>query len=151
MSVKQNGELKETRHPNGGQNLRLEPKRTSGDGAILVTGGAGFIGSNLSHRLASEGRRVIIYDNLSREGVQENLEWLTATHGSLIEVEQADTRNYAALQKAVRWSKHVIHLAAQVAVTTSLIEPIEDFEINARGTLNVLEAIRAQSSPPSLI
>jgi CDP-paratose 2-epimerase len=118
---------------------------------VLITGGAGFIGTNLADRLAGQGRRVIVYDNLSREGVQRNLRWLCDRHGPLIDARIADVRDAAALLDAVRGVQHVVHLAAQVAVTTSLRDPGEDFEINARGTLNVLGAIRAVSEPPSLI
>jgi CDP-paratose 2-epimerase len=118
---------------------------------VLITGGAGFIGTNLADRLASEGRSVIIYDNLSRDGVDQNLRWLCDRHGRLIEPRIADVRDAAALQDAVSQVRHVVHLAAQVAVTTSLLDPFEDFEINARGTLNVLGAIRAAPEPPSLL
>ncbi len=119
--------------------------------AILITGGAGFIGTNLAHRLLSAGKSVLIYDNLSRPGVAQNLQWLRQTHGELVQVEQADVRDYARLQKAVARACKVFHFAAQVAVTTSLVDPIEDFEINARGTLNLLEALRAQDNPPPLL
>jgi len=110
---------------------------------ILITGGAGFIGSNLSSYFLSKGRRVIVFDNLSRRGSQENLRWLLSQKGDL-EFIQGDVRNFSAIKKAVSKSDFIFHLAAQTAVTTSLKNPQEDFEINAQGTLNVLEAIRAQ-------
>jgi CDP-paratose 2-epimerase len=118
---------------------------------ILITGGAGFIGTNLAHRLLSEGRRVVLYDNLSREGVANNWAWLRETHGNLVELEQFDVRDGPRLKKLVRSVSQVFHFAAQVAVTTSLDDPIADFEVNARGTLNLLEAIRDASNPPPLI
>jgi CDP-paratose 2-epimerase len=111
-------------------------------GPVLVTGGAGFIGSNLANRLLSEGKKVVIYDNLTRPGVEKNLKWLTGPHGSAVRFIRNDVRNAEALNDAVANVSAVFHLAAQVAVTTSLDNPIDDFEINARGTLNVLEAVR---------
>jgi CDP-paratose 2-epimerase len=118
---------------------------------VLVTGGAGFIGANLAHRLLSDGQPVLVYDNLSRPGAAENLAWLRDRHHEHIEVQVADVRDAAALAGAVRRSCRIFHLAGQVAVTTSLSDPIQDFEVNARGTLNLLEAIRAVSQAPPLL
>ncbi|HSU56372.1 MAG TPA: SDR family NAD(P)-dependent oxidoreductase [Candidatus Dormibacteraeota bacterium] len=118
---------------------------------ILITGGAGFIGTNLAHRLLNDGKRVLIFDNLSRAGVENNLRWLLETHGERVEFQRGDVRDPKSLARAVAKCSHVFHFAAQVAVTTSLDNPIEDFEINARGTLNLLEAIRAQTNPPSIV
>jgi CDP-paratose 2-epimerase len=118
---------------------------------VLITGGAGFIGTNLAHRLLSEGTPVMVYDNLSRAGVEQNLAWLQAEHGDLLQFEFADTRNREAIRKAVRRASKIFHFAAQVAVTTSLDNPIDDFETNARGTLNLLEAMRSVDDPPPLI
>jgi CDP-paratose 2-epimerase len=118
---------------------------------VLITGGAGFIGTNLAHRLLSEGRPVTIFDNLSRPGVERNLQWLHDTHGRLAEIEFADVRDAAALAAAVRRASQVFHFAAQVAVTTSLTNPAHDFDVNGRGTLNLLEAIRSADSPPPLV
>lgn len=118
---------------------------------ILITGGSGFVGTNVAHRLVQDGHRVIVYDNLSRAGVTRNLEWLTAMHGKAIDVEIGDVRDAEHLKRVVRNVSHVFHFAAQVAVTTSLTEPIEDFDVNARGTLNVLEAMRAAATPPSML
>ena len=109
---------------------------------VVVTGGAGFVGTNVAKRFLSTGQRVLILDNLSRAGVEKNLQWLQSTYGDLVEIEVADIRNEKAVQKVVRNASQVFHFAAQVAVTTSLDNPIDDFEINARGTLNLLEAIR---------
>jgi CDP-paratose 2-epimerase len=118
---------------------------------ILITGGAGFLGSNIADRLAAEGRPVTVFDSLSRPGVKANLDWLKERHGELITPIIADVRDASTLRDAVRGTAAVIHLAAQVAVTTSLEDPLQDFEINARGTLNLLEALRALSEPPPLL
>jgi CDP-paratose 2-epimerase len=117
----------------------------------LITGGAGFIGSNLAHRLLSAGRRVRVLDNLSRPGVEQNLQWLRQQHGNLLEFVRADVRDAAAVAQAVSGVQQIFHFAAQVAVTTSLENPQEDFAINALGTLNVLEAARARPVPPALL
>ncbi|GBD50189.1 NAD-dependent epimerase/dehydratase [Methylopila sp. Yamaguchi] len=115
--------------------------------AALVTGGAGFIGSNLADRLASEGRRVIILDSLARPGVERNLDWLEGRHGRLIEPRIGDVRDEALVAQAAGEAGVVFHLAAQVAVTRSLDDPLADFEVNLRGTLNVLEAARRRRAP----
>ncbi len=109
---------------------------------VLVTGGGGFIGCNLADALAARGTPVLVFDNVSRDGVQDNITWLKQRHGDRIEIEVADIRDRDAVRRSVVRSSAVLHLAAQVAVTTSLIRPIDDFETNARGTLNVLEALR---------
>ena len=119
--------------------------------AVLITGGAGFIGTNLAHRLLEQGERVLVLDNLSRPGVERNLRWLLDTHGERVQVEFADVRNPYALRRAVRNASHVFHFAAQVAVTTSLANPRHDFDVNALGTLNLLEALRAADEPPPLV
>lgn len=121
------------------------------DRPVLITGGAGFVGTNLADRLAREGRRVIVLDDLSRPGVERNLAWLRAMHGDRILPELADIRDGERLGRAVARSAAVFHLAAQVAVTTSLRDPVHDFEVNAGGTLRVLEAVRAQPEPPQLV
>jgi CDP-paratose 2-epimerase len=118
---------------------------------ILVTGGAGFIGTNLAARLLADGHRVVVYDNLSRAGVEDNLRWLRACHGDRVEVEVADTRDADRLRAAVARADAVYHFAAQVAVTSSLVDPVADFDVNLRGTLNLLEAIRAQERRPPLV
>jgi CDP-paratose 2-epimerase len=117
----------------------------------LITGGAGFIGCNVAHRILSTGTPVTILDDLSRPGVERNLHWLRMTHGDLVHAIIADVRDRSAVRHAVARAKQVFHFAAQVAVTTSLVEPVTDFDINAGGTLTVLEAIRAQPEPPSLL
>lgn len=110
---------------------------------VLITGGAGFIGTNLAHRLLSGGNPVIVFDNLSRAGVERNLRWLRTQHKEGLTVVLGDVRDARAVAGAVRQAGQVFHFAAQVAVTTSLDDPLTDFEVNARGTLNVLEAVRA--------
>jgi CDP-paratose 2-epimerase len=118
---------------------------------ILVTGGAGFIGSNLADRLLTDGHRVRIYDALSRPGTERNLAWLQSRHGERIEFIHADIRDHARLTAAVTDVAAVFHLAAQVAVTTSMIDPAEDFAINIGGTFALLEALRARADETPLI
>jgi CDP-paratose 2-epimerase len=137
---------------NGKQALQKLPQlgkaRGGSDRTVLITGGSGFIGTNLADRLAASGRRVRLLDNLSRPGVEENLRWLRETHGDRISIEIADVRDPFAVRRAVNGAEAVFHFAAQVAVTTSLDDPVHDFEVNVRGTLNVLDAVRAQEDPP---
>ena len=118
---------------------------------VLITGGAGFIGTNLAHRLLRNGRPVRVYDNLSRPGAEHNLRWLRAKHGSRVQVEQADVQSAARLREALADVGTVFHLAAQVAVTTSLADPRDDFAVNAAGTLNLLELIRETGRRISLV
>jgi CDP-paratose 2-epimerase len=118
---------------------------------VLVTGGAGFIGSNVCHRLLSQGHQVIVYDNLSRAGTEKNVAWLREHHGNKLSLVQADVRDYPALQKAVQGCDVIYHHAAQVAVTWSVSDPREDFEVNALGTLNVLEAARTSDPAPIVL
>jgi CDP-paratose 2-epimerase len=124
----------------------------SGDSRpVLITGGAGFIGTNVAHRLLTAGQPVIVFDNLSRPGVEHNVEWLRDRHGPLVRMQVGDVRDRDALWRVVRQVRQVYHFAAQVAVTTSLDDPLHDFEVNARGTLNLLEAVRACERPPSVL
>ena len=109
---------------------------------VVIVGGAGFIGSNLADHFLREGCDVVILDNLSRPGVVENLRWLEAQYGDLVHPVIEDIRDPAAIRSAFRNAGAVFHFAAQTAVTTSLAKPVEDFEINALGTINVLEAVR---------
>lgn len=118
------------------------------DAPILVTGGAGFIGSNIADRLAAEGHDVLIYDALSRPGVERNLAWLKERHGSRITAIRADVRNADELGRAVAEAQAVFHMAAQVAVTTSMEDPQADLEINILGTFNLLEALRRKPGTP---
>jgi CDP-paratose 2-epimerase len=126
---------------------RLRPS----SGRVLITGGAGFIGTNLAARLAADGRDVVVFDNLSRPGVERNLEWLRRQFGDRVKTMLADVRSQAAVREALDGVSEVFHFAAQVAVTTSLVAPLDDFDVNARGTLTLLEAIRERRSPPSLV
>ena len=116
----------------------------------LITGGAGFIGSNLAHRLLSRGEQVFILDNLSRKGVESNLQNLQAEFPDRLFFEQYDISKAPPVRFA-RQARQVFHFAAQVAVTTSLDDPLLDFETNVRGTLNLLEALRSLSDPPALV
>ncbi|MEA2148822.1 MAG: CDP-paratose 2-epimerase [Solirubrobacteraceae bacterium] len=120
-------------------------------GLTLITGGAGFVGTNLADRILSDGGRVRVFDDLSRPGVEENLRWLTKRHGDAVDVEIADIRDARAVDRAMAGAERAFHLAAQVAVTTSLDEPARDATINLHGTLNLLEAARARSRPPTLL
>jgi CDP-paratose 2-epimerase len=116
----------------------------------LVTGAAGFVGTNLAHRLLCGGERVRILDDLSRPGVKRNLEWLEGTHGSRLQVEIGDVCDAAVVERAMAGARSVFHFAAQVAVTTSLDDPTHDANVNLLGTLNVLEAARVRS-PEALL
>ncbi len=139
----------------------LKDRALSGSGAkqvvasedkyFLITGGAGFVGTNLADRLLSEGKSVMIFDNLSRAGVENNLSWLQEKYQDNLQVMIADIRDKEAVKSAVSNAAFVFHFAAQVAVTSSLTDPFHDFEVNAFGTLNLLEAIRNSPHQPSII
>jgi len=118
----------------------------------LITGGAGFIGSNYVHRLVQRGEQVTVFDNLSRRGAEANLRWLQSEFGrDAFRFIRGDIRN-AALMTAMAIDVDVIvHLAAQVAVTTSVQHPREDIEINAMGTFNVLEGARLSPNRPMVV
>ncbi len=119
---------------------------------FLVTGGAGFIGSNYVSRLLQRGEQVTVLDNLSRAGARLNLEWLRQTYGDRsFKLVVGDVREARAVQDAAREADVIVHLAAQVAVTTSVTKPREDFEINALGTFNVLEAARLSGRNPAFL
>jgi CDP-paratose 2-epimerase len=117
----------------------------------LITGGCGFIGSSFAAKLLARGDGAVVLDNLSRKGAVENLEYLRELHPH-VEFVQADivsdTRTLATLMEEV---DAVYHLAGQVAVTTSIVDPRHDFQVNALGTLNVLEAIRLSSRRPPIL
>jgi CDP-paratose 2-epimerase len=118
---------------------------------VLVTGGCGFIGCNIADRLAARGDHVTVLDNLVRSGVRENAQWLKSRHGDRINILVADIRDPIPVIDSVREAGAVIHLAAQVAVTDSVADPVADFEINARGTLNILEAVRLHNATAPLL
>lgn len=126
-------------------------KKQFGGSKILITGGAGFIGTNLADRLLAAGSDVVIFDNLSREGSKLNLEWLQKKYGTKLSVKIADIRDFEAVKNALTGVQHVFHLAAQVAVTKSLQVPLEDFEINLKGTINLIENIRTIDNKPDLL
>jgi CDP-paratose 2-epimerase len=118
----------------------------------LITGGAGFIGSNYVDRLLSRGEDVTIYDNLVRGGAPRNLEWLKQKHGEqAFKVIVADVRDADRIAEAAKSADVIAHLAGQVAVTTSVTNPRHDFESNALGTFNVVEAARLSGRDPILL
>ncbi len=119
---------------------------------VLVTGGAGFIGANVADHYLAKGQPVTIYDNFSRPGSRVNLAWLLERWGDDLEVIEGDVRTVdPRLAAAVEQSAVVFHLAAQVAVTTSVSDPRDDFNTNALGTFNVLEAVRRSASRPAIV
>jgi CDP-paratose 2-epimerase len=116
---------------------------------VLITGGAGFIGSNAAHRFLQRGAQVTLYDNLARRGARSNLDWLRAQHGAdSFKLIPADLREADRLAEAARGQDVILHYAGQVAVTTSVQNPRGDFEDNALGTFNALEAARLSGSNP---
>lgn len=114
----------------------------------LITGGAGFIGCNLADTLLARGEQVTVLDNLSRPRTDLNLAWLQQRYGSRMHFIHADIRDAEAMHAAVPGHDTVFHLASQVAVTTSVLDPRTDFEINALGSFNILEAARLAPRPP---
>ncbi|MGZ6347892.1 MAG: GDP-mannose 4,6-dehydratase [Anaerolineales bacterium] len=115
----------------------------------FITGGAGFIGSNYVSRLLERREKVVVYDNLSRAGSSRNLAWLQEKYGEkAFQLIEGDVRDADLLTTSTRRADVIVHLAAQVAVTTSVTNPREDFEINAQGTFNVLEAARLNERNP---
>jgi len=122
--------------------------------SILIFGGAGFVGSNWATRLLkTTDARVHIFDNLSRRGVQRNLEWMRQECGDpeRLKITVADIRDAVSVQRAVQSASEIYHFAAQVAVTSSVVDPRQDFEINALGTLNILEAARKSGHRPFIL
>jgi len=117
---------------------------------LLITGGAGFIGSNLARYFLQKGFAVTVFDNFNRVGTKDNLTWLKKDFSSL-NVFKGDIRDAKAIEQAVKDKDIVFHLAAQVAVTTSVTDPRNDFEINALGTFNLLEAVRKHGRKPIII
>ena len=117
----------------------------------LITGGAGFIGVNAASHYARQGHSVALLDNFSRRGTRENVDLLKREHPA-VEVIRADIRtDHDILAAQAARCDVLLHLAAQVAVTTSVTDPRTDFEVNAIGTFNVLEAARRAPQPPIVI
>ena len=115
---------------------------------ILITGGAGFIGTNLARRYLGKSQPVHIFDNLGRPGVEQNVIELQRHYPGCVQFTNGDVRDRGAVEKAVGGAGTVYHLAAQVAVTTSLEDPSADLATNLMGTLHLLEAIRSASAKP---
>ncbi|HEX2924300.1 MAG TPA: NAD-dependent epimerase/dehydratase family protein, partial [Chloroflexota bacterium] len=120
-------------------------------GLVLVTGGAGFIGCNLAAHYLSKGWSVRLFDNLSRPGTEKNLSWLKSIGDGRLEVAIADVRDDGELRRAASDADVIFHMASQVGVTTSVSDPRYDFEVNALGTLNMLEAARASGRFPVVV
>lgn len=119
---------------------------------VVITGGAGFIGVNAAEAFIRDGWHVIVFDNLSRKGTDLNLRYLRQKYPQQCEFVMGDVRyDSLILLRAIARANLVLHLAAQVAVTTSIVRPVEDFEINAHGTFNVLEAVRECGNQPMVI
>jgi CDP-paratose 2-epimerase len=119
--------------------------------SVLITGGAGFIGTNLACSFLAEGRDVALLDNLSRSGVEANYKFLNEKYPGRVRLVNGDVRDGAVVRPLVARASRVFHFAAQVAVTTSLNDPLGDFAVNALGTLNVLEAVRLSGHKPKLV
>ena len=118
---------------------------------VLITGGAGFVGTNLAERFADEGRDLVVLDSLARPGVKRNLEWLQSKHSRHLTVCRADVRDRAVVRDLLQGAAAVFHFAAQVAVTTSLDEPVEDFDVNLGATVALLEELRRLRRPVPLL
>jgi len=149
------GNLPESRLPRDrGVIGEVEMKKVLSFRSAVIFGGAGFIGSNwASHLLNTSDARIHIFDNLSRPGVQRNLEWLRQGAKDLerLKITIGDIRDAAAVQRAVQGATEIYHFAAQVAVTSSVADPRHDFEVNALGTLNILEAARKSGRQPFIL
>jgi CDP-paratose 2-epimerase len=109
---------------------------------ILITGGAGFVGVNAAAQLVKDGWAVTLLDNLSRPGTERNLKWVLTRHPTRVGFIKEDVRKAGAIAEHVRAHDAILHLAAQVGVMASMHDPANDFDVNARGTINVLEAVR---------
>ncbi len=122
---------------------------------VLVTGGAGFVGSNLTEFFMGRGDNVVIYDNLSRPGggAKVNIKYLLEKYKSnpSLSFVEADIGDFGKLSETMKDADIVLHVAAQTAMTTSLEDPVGDFETNARGTFNVLEAARRADNNPIVV
>jgi CDP-paratose 2-epimerase len=122
--------------------------------SVLIFGGAGFIGSNLAQYLLDRTEASVhVFDNLSRAGVHRNLEWLRKIAGNSgrLRVTVGDVRDLKLVEKAVVSTTEIYHLAAQVAVTTSILDPLMDFQVNLGGTFNILDAARRAAHNPLIL
>jgi CDP-paratose 2-epimerase len=122
--------------------------------SVLIFGGAGFIGSNLAcHLLTRTDALVHVFDSLCRPNVHHNLEWLRRAAGNSgrLQVTLEDIRDHHAVERAVAQAKEIYHFAAQVAVTSSLLDPRRDFEVNVCGTFNILDAARRSGRNPFVL
>jgi CDP-paratose 2-epimerase len=120
-------------------------------GRLLVTGGCGFIGSNLAAHFLDKGWQVCIYDSFVREGTEINAAWLEERGNGRLSILRGDVRDYIPLHQAMQGVDVVVHLAAQVAVTSSVKNPLYDFSVNALGGLHVLEAARNCDPSPIVL
>jgi CDP-paratose 2-epimerase len=142
------------KEPNMLSRFETRAERGSATGAgrrVLITGGAGFLGVNAALHLIAAGWHVTLLDNLSRPGTERNLKWLITQQPARTTFVKEDVRNASALAEHVKNQDAILHLAGQVAVTTSLVDPITDFEVNAAGTVNVLEAVRKHNPTAPLV
>lgn len=128
------------------KSIKIDDQKT-----VLITGGAGFIGTNLADKLLSMGHRVVVLDNLSRDGVIKNVRWLKNKKPNNLDIQIGDIRNPHLVKEVVQSVDMIFHFAAQVAVTTSLEDPRTDFDINVQGTLNILNAIRETNPDAPII
>jgi CDP-paratose 2-epimerase len=128
--------------------------KKNGFRSVVIFGGAGFIGSNWARRLLETTEaKVHVFDNLSRTGSRYNLEYLQKVAGrsGRLQITIGDVREHAKVARVVKHATEIYHLAAQVAVTTSVEDPRTDFDINVGGTFNILEAARASGNRPFLL
>ena len=132
--------------------MRASAAGVSASKRITITGGAGFIGSNLAHRLLAQVHQLTIFDNMSRAGGAQNIAWLQREFGAdAFRLVKGELVDFAALQQACEGAQRIYHLAGQVAVTTSVTNPRADFESNALGTFNMLEAARTVADNPIIL
>ena len=117
----------------------------------LITGGCGFLGSNIASKILEQGDELIIFDSLYRFGSYQNKEWLE-TQGEFIFI-HGDIRNTNDVERTIKTHKPdvIYHLAGQVAMTTSIIDPRMDFEVNVGGSFNLLNAVRLYSPESTII
>ncbi len=118
---------------------------------VLVLGGAGFIGSNAADKFLKQGHEVTVFDNFSRIGSPLNAEWLKKNHANVKVVKGDILHDRKLLEENVKDKDLVVHMAAQIAMTRAVANPEEDFDINVRGTMHVLEAMRKSKSNATMV